>query len=117
MNAPDEIPWGIPRTPAGRGQLPQAVELSSAERWAFSGGWWTDFETSYKAVAVAYDFRRETLQVEYEGGVFWEYTPVGFDAAVALYGATSIGGWFWDNIRTRGGSIHGHQVGAVRAFG
>jgi hypothetical protein len=59
-----------------RGPVPAAVELSSAERWAYSGGWWTGFETTYKAVAIAYDRHRETLQVEYEGGAFWEYSPI-----------------------------------------
>jgi hypothetical protein len=101
----------------GEEPIPHAVELSSAERWAYSGEWWTGFETTYKAVAIAYDHRRETLQVEYEGGTFWEYSRITFDEAVALYGAPSIGTWFWDNIRVRGGDIHAHQVEAVRSFG
>jgi hypothetical protein len=100
----------------GEERIPHAVELSSAERWAYSGAWWTDFETTYKAVAIAYDHRREVLQVEYEGGTFWEYSPITLDEAVSLHGAPSIGTWFWDNVRRRG-DIHSHQVGAVRTFG
>jgi hypothetical protein len=79
-----------------------------AQDWAFSGEFFSDFESS-NVRAISYDHADRVLAVEYDGGRRQYYSPVTLAQAMELYEAPSKGIWLWDNIRVRG-TVSGHQV-------
>lgn len=103
-----------PTTPPQEQEI-VAEYLSKDEQWAYSGEWFSGFKSS-NVKSFAYDYKRNALAVEYQGQLFWEYSPVSLTKALSLYHAPSKGTWIWDNIKVRG-TIHQHRVGAVLLSG
>jgi hypothetical protein len=108
------MPGGDGGDPFGGGNYRDPFERllgsQEAQDWAFSGEFFSDFESS-NVRAISYDHADRVLAVEYRDGARWYYSPVTLTQAMELYEAPSKGTYIWDHVRIRG-TVHAHQVDA-----